>query len=99
MAGTFHYNSVDSAVAKLSKFQEYLEIGYSTTLEIALDIEESNSSGEACPEVERLKEITLEYAQMEQELNQWLKAAELTKTAFKQEYKNAQGYVVRNPCF
>jgi hypothetical protein len=94
MAGSFQYLSVDNAVVKLSKIQEYLDLGYSTALEIALDIEESNSTGESSPEVENLKKVTLEYAQMEHELKQWLNAAEMTKAAFQKEYKNVKEYVL-----
>ncbi len=94
MASSLQYNSVDTAVGKLSKIQEYLDLGYSTALEIALDIEESNDRGESSPEVENLKKATLEYVQMEQELKQWLQAAEMTKEAFKEEYRNAQEYVL-----
>jgi hypothetical protein len=63
-------------------------------LEIALDIEESNATGESSPEVEKLKKVTLEYVQMEKELKQWQQAAEMTKTAFGEEYKNAIEYVL-----
>jgi hypothetical protein len=97
MASSLQYNSVDTAVGKLSKIQEYLDLGYSTALEIALDIEESNDTGESSPEVENLKKVTLEYVQMEQELKQWLQAAEMTKDAFKEEYRNVQEYVFLGP--
>ena len=88
------YDIVDNAVEKLSKIQEYLDLGYSTALDIALDIEESNATGEPSPEVENLKQITLDYVVMEEELKQWLDAAKLTKTEFKKEYKNITEYVL-----
>lgn len=94
MASSLQYGSVDTAVEKLSKIQEYIDLGYSSTLEIALDIEESNSTGEPCPEVESLKKITLDYVQMEQELKQWVNAAEMTKAAFKDVYKNIEEYAL-----
>ncbi|XP_046864448.1 E3 SUMO-protein ligase NSE2-like [Xenia sp. Carnegie-2017] len=87
MAGCLQYSSVDNAVAKLSKIQEYLDLGYSTTLDVALDVEESNFTGEASPHVEKLKEITMLYTGMEQELKRYLKASELTKIAFKKDYE------------
>ncbi|XP_028406066.1 E3 SUMO-protein ligase NSE2-like [Dendronephthya gigantea] len=90
MAGSFQYNPVDNAVGKLSRMQEYLDVGYSTTLEIALDIEECNESGKTTAEIEQLKDITLEYVKMEKELKQWLQAAETTKTAFQEEHRNAK---------
>jgi hypothetical protein len=94
MASGMQYNSVDNAVGKLAKMQEFFDLGYSTALEIALDIEESNATGESSPEVEQLKKVTLEYVQMEKELKQWQQAAEMTKTAFTEEYKNAKEYVL-----
>lgn len=87
MAGCLQYSSVDNAVAKLSKIQEYLDLGYSTTLDVALDVEESNFTGEASPHVEKLKEITMLYTGMEQELKRYLKASDLTKIAFKKDYE------------
>ena len=91
------YKPVDNAVGKLSRIQEYLDVGLSTTLEIALDIEEGNESGkttaEIDPRIDQLKEITLEYVKMEKELKQWLRAAEMTKTAFQEEHRNAKGCV------
>ena len=94
MANSLQYDSVDTAVEKLSKIQEYLDLGYSTALEIALDIEESNEAEEPSPEVEHLKQITMEYVAMEEELKQWLNAAKLTKTAFRKEYQNVTEYVL-----
>lgn len=91
MSGSFQYNHIDSTTARLSKIQEYLEVGLSSTLEIALDIEEGNSPDDTSEEVEKLKDLTVEYVQMEKELGQWLKAAELTKEKFKQEYNKAEG--------
>lgn len=91
MAGSFQYNQIDSSTERLSKIQEYLDVGLSTTLDIALDIEESNTPDEASEEMEKLKDLTVQYVQMEKDLEQWLKAAQLTKTAFREEHSKAAG--------
>ena len=91
MAGSFQYNQIDSSTERLSKIQEYLDVGLSSTLDIALDIEESNTPDETSEEMEKLKDLTVQYVQMEKDLEQWLKAAQLTKTAFREEYSKAAG--------
>lgn len=87
MAGSFQYNNIDATTERLGKIQEYLDLGLSSTLDIALDIEESHAADETSDDIEKLKDLTVQYVQMEIELKQWLKAADLTKTTFREEYR------------
>lgn len=74
-----YFNTVDNAASKLQKIKEFIENGMGATLDVALDLEERKQGSE---EVKELKDNMLQYAEMEREVGQWLKALEKTKTEF-----------------
>lgn len=78
-----HFRAVDNAVETVKKVKEYVNNGFGVTLDVALDLEE------VCKESERVKNLEdtmLQYVEMEQEMDHWVKAAELAKAEFNRKY-------------
>lgn len=82
-----YFNTVDNAVSKLQKIKELIDSGMGATLDVALDLEERK---EGCEEVKELKDTMLQYAEMERDVGQWLKALDKTKTEFNKEHNSTK---------
>ncbi len=79
----FNFNEVDNVLRKFTKLNEAIQNGMASTKECALDCEENE---EDSPEVETLKGIMLEYANMTREIEQCNAAVRSTMNNFKRSY-------------
>ena len=78
------FRGVENAAEKMKKLkEEYITNGMGVTMDVALDLEESQENNKHVPE---LQDAMLQYAEMERELTQWLQALDKTKTQFKKDY-------------
>ena len=72
------FRGVENAAEKMKKLkEEYITNGMGVTMDVALDLEESQENNKHVPE---LQDAMLQYAEMERELTQWLQALDKTKT-------------------
>ena len=78
-----HFRAVDNAVETVKKVKDYVNNGFGVTLDVALDLEEVSKESER---VKELDDTMLQYVEMERELDHWVKAAELAKAEFNQQY-------------
>ena len=73
---------VENAIKKFSDFQQLTEQGMLITKSVAEDCNEAEIDGF---EVTSLKELMLEYAQMERQIKQWTEAAKNAMKTFQEK--------------
>ncbi|XP_038051341.1 E3 SUMO-protein ligase NSE2-like [Patiria miniata] len=80
MAGIANLSMVDNALRSVDKVVSYITIGMEDIIEVSLDLAESATEGDGTEgHLEELKKMMEEYASMEQDVHQYVKAVKQVK--------------------
>ncbi|XP_022101466.1 E3 SUMO-protein ligase NSE2-like [Acanthaster planci] len=80
MSGIANLGMVDGALQSVDKVQSYITIGMEDIIEVSLDLAETATEGDGTEtQLEDLKKMMEEYASMEQDLHQYVKAVKQVK--------------------
>ncbi|NXA78563.1 NSE2 ligase, partial [Thryothorus ludovicianus] len=76
------FSAIDSALSALKNCQSYINSGMDVATQVALDLVESSNDEE---DINNMEKVMLEYATMDRELNNYIKAFEETINQVKEE--------------